>query len=541
MPGPLAGTLNALNAPTQADGGFYLPAGASAPRAQQREMGLNEIIGKLAGMAGEATRIPQMTAWNLGPALVGRSGQGPQTGAEALQRLGLNYNSPGQRALGAGAGKALDLLADPLNLVGAGGRTAPAAASAAQTGDLARRLEQFAGPGVASARRAEQGRATLADALRRMSVDRPPLTGNPAPLVSPQVIAQSGTVPGGGAFGGGRSAAEKAANRALIQQAPTAIAEARASGVTVPGTPSTASVTTPQPVFGRASPPDPLGGSLPRGGLAEGASPSFLHQIGPGGQSINRPMPPGGFPDFPAGTPGGALPALESARFLNPTPSAASRLDRLVGTPPAGNSAALSRRLEQYAPPVSPTAREPFPMPADTGAIRGRTQPLGEVVPFNERSGVPGVELPARRLGDMSARTGTTPNFQDMFAGLSESEKAKLAGEIKPASRPSTSLMDVVRNELPAYTRAETVPQVDVLGGRPLTRPETSPLLGPPSPLAPATTGTPALPGGLGALDNATSGVPFNLRAAFEALRNPGRGQTLGPRSPTLPNGPIDY
>lgn len=153
MPGPLAGTLNALNAPPQLpeQRGLVIPtAPPSGPRQPpQREMGLGEILGKLGGMAAQTTQIPRMMAWNLGPALVGRSGEGPQTGAEALQGVGLNYDSPWQRALGHGGGKALDLLADPVNLIGMG-RGAPRTAVAEGGGALARRLEEFAGPGMAN-------------------------------------------------------------------------------------------------------------------------------------------------------------------------------------------------------------------------------------------------------------------------------------------------------------------------------------------------------------------------------------------------------
>lgn len=164
MPGPLAGTLNALNAPPQLpeQRGLVIPtAPPSSPRQPpQREMGLGEILGKLGGMAAQTTQIPRMMAWNLGPALVGRSGEGPQTGAEALQGLGLNYDSPWQRALGHGGGKALDLLADPMNLIGMG-RGAPRAAAAEGGGNLIRRLEQHAGPGLADSLAANPATATI--------------------------------------------------------------------------------------------------------------------------------------------------------------------------------------------------------------------------------------------------------------------------------------------------------------------------------------------------------------------------------------------
>lgn len=151
MPGPLAGSLNALSAPQYDDpGGLVIPGGNPGgpyvPRPPQREYGLNEILGKLGGMAGATLDVPRLMAYNLGPALVGRPGQGPQTGAELLGRLGLDPNSPTQRAIGHGGGAALDMLANPINLLTMGGGGAAANRVA---GPLTSRLEAMAGEGLA--------------------------------------------------------------------------------------------------------------------------------------------------------------------------------------------------------------------------------------------------------------------------------------------------------------------------------------------------------------------------------------------------------
>src|SRR5262245_4596506 len=102
----------------------------------------------LAGLDG-----PRQALFNLGPFLVGRSGQGPQTGSELLSRLGANPDSAWTTGLGMG----IDLVADPTNLVGMGaanraaqgGRAAGRAVNAApEAAGLAQRLERFAGTGL---------------------------------------------------------------------------------------------------------------------------------------------------------------------------------------------------------------------------------------------------------------------------------------------------------------------------------------------------------------------------------------------------------
>jgi len=151
---------------------------------------LGELVG---GTASTISQIPGFVARNIGPLAVGRNLQGPQSSAEAFQRLGANYDVPWQRALGHGLGAGLDMMADPTMLagVGAGNRAAAGAAESA----LARRLEQFAGPGLQDATRAAQVRATqpiaaqpgssIARQLEAMAVDRPALQGPPTSIAAP--------------------------------------------------------------------------------------------------------------------------------------------------------------------------------------------------------------------------------------------------------------------------------------------------------------------------------------------------------------------
>lgn len=109
-------------------GGLVIP-GANRPyQTPPRERGLNEMIGGLGGMALEASDIvPRYAAWNLGPMLVGRNGQGPLNGADALRGAGILQGSHGQRAMAAGLGAGLDFLGQPMMLGGVGaGRAASA-------------------------------------------------------------------------------------------------------------------------------------------------------------------------------------------------------------------------------------------------------------------------------------------------------------------------------------------------------------------------------------------------------------------------------
>lgn len=148
LPEILPGTLNALNAPSQEPAGLRLPGyqfGNEPIAPPLREPSLGDIGGTLARLAGAGMSIPKILAWNAGPAIVGRSGQGPQNGAELFGSLGLDPESPWQRAAGHGLGAALDMAADPVNLLGMGvGRAATPAAS--EGGALTRRLERMVAP-----------------------------------------------------------------------------------------------------------------------------------------------------------------------------------------------------------------------------------------------------------------------------------------------------------------------------------------------------------------------------------------------------------
>lgn len=146
---------------------------------------------------------PRQAAWDIGPTLVGRSGQGPQSGAEALQRLGLDYNSPGQRALGHGLGAGLDMTADPLMLSGMGfGRAAGTGAAAPEAGTLTRRLERM----VAPVAEANAGGAPIAQARIdnwMQGVGHPPVAFAPGaggPLANAGALPRplAATVPAGG-------------------------------------------------------------------------------------------------------------------------------------------------------------------------------------------------------------------------------------------------------------------------------------------------------------------------------------------------------
>jgi len=199
VPGPLAGSLNAQNAPQADAGGLYLPGYGSPTPAPQPELSLGQIGQTALNGVGAAISIPRLMAWNIGPAIVGKTGQGPQNGAELFQRLGMNYDSPAQRALGHGLGAGLDMLADPTLLAGIGSKAAS---------PLASRLEQFAGSGLQDAAAASQVRAaqpiamqpgsSLAAAMRRMPINPPALVGAPSPMVAPQVSGRLGRMAGPG-------------------------------------------------------------------------------------------------------------------------------------------------------------------------------------------------------------------------------------------------------------------------------------------------------------------------------------------------------
>lgn len=183
---PLLG--NDYQPPSQLPTGLSLP-GQGPVAAPRRDPTLNELVG---GTANVLSQIPGFAARNVGPLLVGRNLQGPQSSAEAFQRLGANYEVPWQRALGHGLGAGLDMMADPTMLMGMGGG---AGRVAVPEGLLTRQLEQFASPrsSVMSPWGAEVlSRARIADPSR-VPVAIPRTRGLPAAESLPA------TIPGGGA------------------------------------------------------------------------------------------------------------------------------------------------------------------------------------------------------------------------------------------------------------------------------------------------------------------------------------------------------
>lgn len=163
----------------------------------------------LAGLDG-----PRRAVWNLGPALVGRSGQGPQNGAELFSRLGMN--GPTSGAIGAGLGAGLDLVANPMNLAGMGfGRVAPAAGATRsaipEAGTLTRRLERMVAP-VAEANAAGRpiAQARIDNWMQGVGHPGAPFApGAGGPLANAGALprpsgSMSSTVLGGGAPAAGR-------------------------------------------------------------------------------------------------------------------------------------------------------------------------------------------------------------------------------------------------------------------------------------------------------------------------------------------------
>ncbi len=189
----LAGTLNDLGAGDAPAPGLVLQGqGPLQPQQPpQREMTLGQIANVGLQGVGAAMSLPRIMAWNAGPAMVGRSGQGPQTGAELLGRLGMDQNSGLTQALGAGT----EMVADPMMLMGGGlfGRTSRAAAPAeSAAGGIAQRLEQFAGPGLQHAVQADASRlGSLADAIASAPTPYQSYLAQRAPVMD-SVSAQMG-------------------------------------------------------------------------------------------------------------------------------------------------------------------------------------------------------------------------------------------------------------------------------------------------------------------------------------------------------------
>ena len=187
---PLPGTLNAQGySPTPLPTGLSLP-GQGPVSQPQREMTLGQMGNVGLQGIGASLSIPRLMAWNAGPAMVGRSGEGPQNGAELLGRLGMNQQGPAAQGLGAG----LDLLADPMNLVVLGAARGASAPSA-----LTRRLEQMAGSGLGDAAAAEGARVAAAnpETLRRLgvTVPAPPRPSSPFAATRPTGVSPPAPVP----------------------------------------------------------------------------------------------------------------------------------------------------------------------------------------------------------------------------------------------------------------------------------------------------------------------------------------------------------
>ncbi len=423
MPGPLEGTLNALNADPQASSGLRIPGYRfdNTPQAPQREMGLNDLVGRLASMAGQATGIPRQLAWNAGPALVGRPGEGPQNGAELFSRLGLDPNSPLQRAAGHGLGAGLDFMADPLQLVGMGLTRARAAAPVAEGGgNLIRRLEQHAGQGLGSNLAANPATGSIAG-MEQGSLLNPRYS--PSTAIGRQPF----------------TAAEIAADRAAMTPRP-----ATPPPVT-PGWDFEAlrRQQLNSPSFNPALPVEGLG------------TPAFT-QGNPVTEQMLR-----SYPRSSAARPSTSLgEEMRSAGFSN-VDDYARHLDSLgrpPSTPPA-SSEALARRLEQFA-----------------GGPQATPRPLSSQPPeyFNEA-----------RAGAVTMPESRRATLHDVISNF----------ERPPQLGPPTPAPDRFRMQGPATPEMSPAP-----------RPEFS---------------------------------PDQFRAFYEAVNNPGRGRTLGPRSPTV--GPIDY
>lgn len=141
----------------------------------------NAIMGGLS----DVLSAPRKALWGAGPALVGRDGQGPQTGHDLLSRLGMNPDSGLTHALGFGA----EVATDPFTLAGVSalGRGAQAAEGGSV---LANRLQRFAGPQLQEGLSAGATRPTLGASVATPTGLRP-MSG---PLRPPTPVGTRGSV-----------------------------------------------------------------------------------------------------------------------------------------------------------------------------------------------------------------------------------------------------------------------------------------------------------------------------------------------------------
>lgn len=224
---------------------------------------------------GTIASAPRRALWDVGPSLVGRSGQGPQTGTEMLGRLGMDRDSGLTQALGFGA----EVAGDPLTMMSAlghAGRAAPAVADGA--GNIAQRLEQFAGQGLTGTLASRPASGSLGG-LSQVAAHSPP----PVPSVAAQMAARG---------------------------------------------PAPAAARLPRPDFKPVARGPAWGGNLDPStfGYAPGVSPSFLQP------SVTTPgitYPSVGYPNFP--TPLATQSLMTPAGGAQQSGQLADRLQRLIG------------------------------------------------------------------------------------------------------------------------------------------------------------------------------------------------------------------
>lgn len=143
------------------------------------------------GAAGTIASAPRQALWGIGPALVGQSGQGPQSGVDLLSRLGMDPNSGMTRAMGFGA----EMVGDPMMLMGAAslaGRGVQQAAGRQVASPLAARLEQYAGGGLADTLTSRPAANAIGDlggqaGARAGAMARPSMSASVPQAVAPSI------------------------------------------------------------------------------------------------------------------------------------------------------------------------------------------------------------------------------------------------------------------------------------------------------------------------------------------------------------------
>jgi hypothetical protein len=467
--------------------------------------------------AAAVADFPRQAAYNVGPALVGRAGQGPQTGAEMFQRAGLDYDVPWQRALGAGAGAGMDMLANPLNLIGMGAGGAGRAAPAAE-GALARRLERMVAPvseSNAAGRQAAQARIDNwmqgVGHPDQYMANRFAASGGQPNNVGP---VMSGTVPnirppGSLPFSPPTDPLQGLGVGRFVRDPVPAGTPGSVQGFA----PDVNALRSLQLNSARFNPDIPAFGlgtrqftqdasQAARLGLGEGGIPLSTARLMPGAEVSANP--------------------LTSHLQQMAGGGASSRLDRMLGrTPPTSptsmaneGNATMARRLsDQFSPQSAPPSGPPPAGPRQQTPFDLGGQPVTELEREALRAG----------FGDVASYRASRPG------GMSFGDEVRAGAGTIPPNRAGT-VYD------PAMT--ERMIQNNQIPHGPW-QPAPAPQLGPAVPPAPATSGTPAMfptganqPPELGGL---------NLRAAWEAIRG-GRGRTLPMGGgDTFPNGPIDY